>query len=274
MTENNFILKSNNINIYCRTWNKENYSKIAIICHGIFEHSKRYSELAKFLSNEGYKVYAYDHPGHGRSEGRKAHIDSFNIFITTLNDFINHVYSKENKKITLIGHSMGGLISLHYLINYPDYSKIIEKLIFSSPSLSIPLFKPSLLLANTLLKIIPKVKIPALIWPHKLTRDKERVSAIKNDPYIKSMGTVSLLAGLVKYMHLVQSHQIIPLVPTLCLIAGKDSVIVAKKTLEYFSKMPQDKVKIKLYDDSFHELFHDINRYEVFKDVTFWLNQK
>lgn len=44
-----------------------------LILHGMQEHSGRYTEFAKFLSENGYAVLTYDHAGHGKTAVSKTH---------------------------------------------------------------------------------------------------------------------------------------------------------------------------------------------------------
>ena len=45
--------------------------------HGLAEHSGRYGEFANFFADAWIATYALDHPGHGRSDGKYAHIGEF-----------------------------------------------------------------------------------------------------------------------------------------------------------------------------------------------------
>ncbi|MHA1280674.1 MAG: alpha/beta fold hydrolase, partial [Candidatus Helarchaeota archaeon] len=40
-----------------------------IIVHGLGEHCGRYEKLIKVLNDEGFAVYTFDWPGHGKSGG-------------------------------------------------------------------------------------------------------------------------------------------------------------------------------------------------------------
>src|ERR1019366_1214952 len=49
------------------------------ISHGMGEHSLRYADLAEFLNQAGFDVYANDHRGHGRTAKSKDALGDFGV---------------------------------------------------------------------------------------------------------------------------------------------------------------------------------------------------
>lgn len=100
---------------------------IVHINHGLAEHSKRYTEFAKFLSVRGYHVYAHDIRGHGHNIS--AHCPK-SIFAMrhgadkVLSDVasINKLIKEQHPQLPIIifGHSMGGLIAFNYALQKPN----------------------------------------------------------------------------------------------------------------------------------------------------------
>ncbi len=91
-----------------------------VLLHGFLENLSMWDFLVEELSKK-HRVFAFDLLGHGKSE---------NIgYIHTMEEQADMVYSvlHENKirKATLIGHSMGGYISLAFAELYPDNVKKI-----------------------------------------------------------------------------------------------------------------------------------------------------
>lgn len=107
-------------NIYYQSWLPETNAKaVLLVAHGFAEHSGRYGNVVNHFVPKGYAVYALDHRGHGRSDGARVQVDHFTDYIKDLKTFFDIVH-KENtdKKIFLIGHSMGSAISLIYVLRY------------------------------------------------------------------------------------------------------------------------------------------------------------
>ena len=71
----NYLQVDSKYRIYIREWiPKEKVKKNLFIIHGLGEHSGRYEDLAKILTQEGIGVFSIDLIGHGKSSGKKGHI--------------------------------------------------------------------------------------------------------------------------------------------------------------------------------------------------------
>ncbi|GIX40549.1 MAG: alpha/beta hydrolase [Leptospiraceae bacterium] len=85
-----------------------------IILHGLFGSSKNWITIAKELSKI-INVYTLDLRNHGNSPHSETH--TLKDMILDLKEFIED-HSLNN--IILMGHSMGGLVSMGYALNFPD----------------------------------------------------------------------------------------------------------------------------------------------------------
>ena len=107
---------------------KGNGSPVLLI-HGFGEFLEVWWFNIGFLS-EHYQIYAMDLPGHGLSD--KPAID-YSLFFATefANDFMQALGIEH---ASLIGHSMGGLLSLSIAINFPE--KVDKLILVDSGGLS------------------------------------------------------------------------------------------------------------------------------------------
>ena len=130
------------------------------LCHGFGEHLGWYEGLAGPLAQLGLLVFGHDHQGHGRSEGRRA-------FIDTVEDFVSDVmrHSAEVKAeypglpMFLYGHSMGGMISVATVMrNSSFYSGLILEgpLIIPDPHEVTP---TRLLLGRLISPVLPELQM-------------------------------------------------------------------------------------------------------------------
>jgi hypothetical protein len=103
---------------------------IVVIVHGLGEHCARYDHVSRALNAAGFVVYSLDHQGHGRSEGDRLHLNSFQDYVNDVMAVVN-IAKTENpliaKKTFLLGHSMGGKFFssgqskfFHVLISVPS----------------------------------------------------------------------------------------------------------------------------------------------------------
>ena len=92
---------------------------VVIVAHGYAEHGGRYGNLIERLVPRGFAVYALDQRGHGRSEGPRGHVGRFAEFVADLHALRVRVEDEQRgKPLFLLGHSMGGLIVVRYLLSH------------------------------------------------------------------------------------------------------------------------------------------------------------
>lgn len=96
------------------------------ICHGLAEHSGRYSRFANFMAQRGLAVYAHDHRGHGRTTapgaviGRFANQDGVDKVLADVKAVTDYASAAHpGLPVILFGHSMGGLIALNTALSNP-----------------------------------------------------------------------------------------------------------------------------------------------------------
>ena len=105
--------------IYYQCWIPENPKAVVQICHGGVEHIGRYKHLVSYLTKENLAVYGNDHRGHGKSEGIRNHIMSFDDYVEDLYT-LSKIIKKNHKEspLFLVGHSMGSLVAQRYALKY------------------------------------------------------------------------------------------------------------------------------------------------------------
>lgn len=83
---------------------------------------------ARYFARHGYNVYAFDFPGHGRSEGKLCKtIDEFSDWLAEA------VQTLEIRSPTVVGHSMGSLVALNFAARYPRQLRSLVLLGASTP---------------------------------------------------------------------------------------------------------------------------------------------
>ncbi|XP_029124927.1 uncharacterized protein LOC109787743 [Cajanus cajan] len=72
--------------IFTQCWTpvSHNIRGLVLLMHGLNEHSGRYSDFAKQLNANGYKVYGMDWIGHGGSDGLHAYVHSLDDAVSDM----------------------------------------------------------------------------------------------------------------------------------------------------------------------------------------------
>jgi len=267
---------------YC--WKPKGPSKGDIVlCHGYAEHAGRYAEPASRLNDGGYTVWALDHYGHGKSEGKRADVKDFRLFAEDVHIFINTIVlpaaSKDTNKnernpLFLYGHSMGGAIALLYTI---DHQSVLKGLILSGPmvrpgGVSTPLERN---IAHILRKILPG--LPFRPFPADyLSHDKKVVQAYKNDP-LNYIGKMKIrLADEFLHMEKYLSDDALARIelPVLLLHGGDDITVPPSNSQVIFNNISSKDKTRKVFPGLYHEIHKEDERESVFSTICEWIKDR
>src|SRR5687768_920223 len=111
------LTASDGTSLFWRAWPPPEPRAAIAVVHGLAEHSGRYDHVGRHLAARGFAVYAIDYRGHGRSAGRRVHVDSFDDYVEDIGALVGLV--KERHPVLprfLLGHSQGGLVTLLFLL--------------------------------------------------------------------------------------------------------------------------------------------------------------
>ena len=153
-----------------------------VIVHGFGEHSERYAYVAHALIKAGFNVLLFDLPGHGHSAGIRGHIDAFEQYVSATKSAVDKACQLfHSKAVMLLGHSMGGLICMHYAVSS---SSNLLGLILTSPlcglSQHVPVWKQ--ITVDALSCMWPTSSFPIVLPSKNLTHDYNLMQAHKTDP--------------------------------------------------------------------------------------------
>src|SRR6266542_1235443 len=163
---------------------------VLLVAHGYAEHSGRYGNLVEAMVPRGFALYALDHRGHGRSEGPRGHVGRFAEFIADLHALrVRAEEGQRGKPLVVLGHSMGGLIAIRYLL---FHASGVAGAVLSSPALGI-LNEPARALrwvARILSWIAPRTSFQSNVEPEFLSRDPAVGRAYADDPLVHRRASV------------------------------------------------------------------------------------
>lgn len=268
----NYFKNHKKQNIFYQSWIPDGDIKaILLIVHGLAEHSGRYENVVRHFTPKGYAIYAYDHPGHGRSNGERCFIERFDDFLQTLEAFSGQVKRGfSDTPVYVVGHSMGGAITASYLTTrQEDFSGAI----LSGPAVKISdnMPKITLLLGKILSALAPKSGLTQLN-AEGVCRDPNVVKAYENDPLVYRGKITARLAGelfsAIKQTNK-NAHKIT--IPLLIVQGGEDILVPADGAITFSEIVGSTDKTIKIYDDLYHEVFNEPEHEQVLTDVENWL---
>jgi alpha-beta hydrolase superfamily lysophospholipase len=257
-----------------RAWCAPQPRALIAIVHGLGEHSGRYAALANTLLAARFTVVCLDLPGHGEAAGPRGDMRSW---IAVRDQAIPAMFSAsrglpgqppELPRI-LLGHSMGGLMALDFALAHP---REILGVVASGPALTSaipPWWK--LALAN-----VARVTTPAAGFPHGLdesgmSRDPEVLRGRKEDPLMHDRISPRLYFAFEEARQRVLREARRLAVPALLLHGAADRVTDPRGSLEFCGAAPHDKARLFTYRDAYHEIFNDLSRDAVLRDLLGWL---
>ncbi len=262
--------------LFTRHWWPEDETKAHLaVIHGYGEHGGRYAPFASWMTAHGYAVHICDLRGHGKSPGRRGHVDRWSDFFGDAEALIAEVDARagEGAPVFLLGHSMGGLIVLGYALDHPRTG--LRGVIASGPALAHGQGVPAILylVARLLSAVAPRLQIDSRLDAGALSRDEAVVRAYVEDPLVHSLGTPRLSTEMEREMkRLFSLADRWPAdLPLLILHGGDDRLAPPEASAAFFERVAaRDKTRHE-YPGFYHEVFNEIGRERVLQDVTDWL---
>lgn len=240
------------------------------LIHGIGEHAGRYQRLAQQLCELGYEVGAHDHPGHGKSAGKRGVIDSdFHLEETAAAQFAEFAQETGSTPI-LFGHSLGGLVAASMVLNLEVE---VAGLILSAPAFA-PFISPYNRIKLKVLNLLaPKFTQQLPYTAHFLTHDEQEQHKGRTDPLNHRYKSASIVTWLVNIGKLTLEKAPQLNVPTLVLIAGEDVVVNPEAMQIFVERAPAQMITKETYPDFRHEILNETidRRAQVHADIEKWL---
>jgi alpha-beta hydrolase superfamily lysophospholipase len=274
-TDRGFIRTSDGLTLYTQHWMPEGEpAAVVLLVHGYAEHCGRYDHVARTFVDQGAAVYAYDHRGHGRSEGRRAYVDRFEQYLEDLDRFRQHVQAQTpDVPVFLFGHSMGGLASLLYVL---DDAPDLQGLLLSAPAIEVnpdlaPILRHVAEWVGRFFPTLPTVRSPQ----GSISRDPSVVEEAENDPLnyhrrtLARTGAELLRAGQEARSRLYELRT-----PFLVFHGTADPLATPTWSKRLYERAAATDKTLRLYDGLYHETFNEPERDAVLRDLGSGLDER
>ncbi|HVN71474.1 MAG TPA: lysophospholipase [Desulfomonilia bacterium] len=268
------LTAQDNTSIYWKAWLPEGKPKAVIhLIHGYAEHIDRYGNVVNELVPAGYAVFGNNHRGHGRSQGRRGHVKSFQEYIEDEKQFYTQVIRKNlpDSPLFVMGHSMGSLIAINYV---EQNVNALKGLVLSGTGSQPGTYIPKILISVTkiLSKILPSVHVKSPLPPEFISRDMDVVKAYVDDPLVYNVITPRLAHEMNRYVVIGAENAYKIKTPVLIQHGSKDIAFSGQK--ELFEKIGSADKTFKLYEGLKHEVYNELpaDRAKVLADLRVWLD--
>lgn len=259
------------LKFYACEWQADGKPRAVVgLVHGLGEHCRRYDHVASRLNQAGIGVLAFDHRGHGRTEGKRGHAARYELImndVTRLLDEIKQRFPSAPK--FLYGHSFGGSVVLNYVLRQrPDLNGVIA----TSPGLR-PAFSPpslTVLFGRLVYDVMPGLTISNHLPMGGLSQDPEVDRACSEDPLVHDRLSVRLGIDILQKGQWALDHAgEFPL--PLLLLHGSSDRLASFPASQEFARRAGEICLWKPWEGGYHELHNEPYKDEVLDFITHWI---
>jgi len=262
------------IDIFVRAWEPERPVKAAVcLVHGLGEHTGRYAHVAEAFSGAGYALLAADVRGHGQSGGQRGHTPSIEAYLDDIGQLIDQARVRfPGLPVFLYGHSLGGILSLNYVLRRKPKLKGV---IVTSPALHSGLEdqKLKVMMAKILGALLPSVSISTGLNPRTISHDEAVVQAYINDPLVHYRATLGWGRTMLEINRWALEHAAEFPLPLLLMHGNADVVAYPSSSIEFAAPL-EDKCTLVLWEDMYHETHNEPRKNEVIKTMIDWMQAR
>lgn len=292
-----------NVTYYILTPEGVEIRGIVQLSHGMCEYFSRYTAFAKYLCGLGFIVCGNDHIGHGASVARDADLGFFATKdgwkylvedVKQLTDLMQRRYP--NLPYFLFGHSMGSLIARLYLASYgeklagcilsgtagPNPAALTGARVADSIAHSRGMtYRSGFLSSLTFQGYNRKIKNPHCCFDW-LSRDTNAVALYTSDEKCNFVFTATGFRDLYTLCVRANSNHTFRAtprtLPLLFLTGDKDPVSKygegTRRVVTLYRGAGLKDIEVVFYKDARHEILNELNRLEVFGDISRWLEKQ
>lgn len=242
------------------------------VVHGYGEHLGRYQEAMERLARAGYAAHAFDHRGHGRSEGHRAHVDDFALYLMDLDVLVEHVRQKAGAQpLFVLGHSLGGLIVSRWLLGK---SQGLAGAVVVSPFMDLGFSPPKIkvMAAGLLSAVAPRLHMANELAYDQLTHDEAIQKATAADPMYLHVTTARWFVQTTAAQKETQARAKELTVPVLMALGTEDTIALPAAGRRLFEGLGSVDKTLKAYDGFRHEVLNEVGRDRPFADLVAFLD--
>jgi lysophospholipase len=238
-----------------------------LVNHGYGDHSGRYVGLLSALADAGFDALAYDMRGHGRSEGSRALILSFDEYVDDCR--AAHHALGGGAPVVVFGHSVGADVVTHFVARDTSAART---LILGSPYFgnALKVHPLKLALGHAVGRFLPKLALATGLTGAHASHDPNEIALYDSDPLMNKNATTGWFVANEKAMAEAPSLLARITVPLLVYHGEMDEVASFATAKAAFDRAGSKEKRFLPLPGMRHEPLHEIERARVVKDIVEW----
>jgi alpha-beta hydrolase superfamily lysophospholipase len=243
-----------------------------IVLHGGGDHSGRYPALVSALVRAGFEAALVDLRGHGQSDGRRWHVDSFNDYLADLDVFHEKLKADHPARPRfVIAHSQGALIAALWGMGR---EREVAGFVLSSPFFGFAIRPPLLKVLGARLVggIVPWLPIATGLAFDALTSDEEMQGWTARD-HLYGRTTTPRWFVEAKRAHAEALQRAGEFKgKLLVLAAGADPIADLGATRRFVDAAGSAEKRLSVYEGFRHEIFNERDRARPIGEAVEWVS--
>ncbi|MGE5389838.1 MAG: lysophospholipase [Deltaproteobacteria bacterium] len=261
------------ISLYWHSCTVEKPLGLVILVHGLGEYGGRYSNLINRLQGENISFYTVDHRGHGRSQGKRGHLEYFLDYIEDLKLLVDMAHNQHPElPLIMLGHSMGGAIAARYALEHPaDIDALILSAAGIKPKRAVPGWQDRL--ARFLSRVAPAATFPNGLSADDLSHDPQVVKDYVDDPLVHNKITARWYTEMLNNSQQVLSRAPELAMPLLVIHGEGDRIVDISGSEQIFKAAGTADKQYKTFPGLYHETMNEkqADREEVLNVIASWI---
>jgi alpha-beta hydrolase superfamily lysophospholipase len=273
--EEGFLNSADHLRLFWQRYTPSGARATVAVLHGGGDHAGRYPALTSALVRAGFQVALVDLRGHGQSDGRRWHVDSFQDNLADFDAFVAKLSQDgvAGDQLFVVAHSHGALVAALWGMSR---GKHVAGFVLSSPYFRLALKPPAgkVFMARLVGRIVPWLPVDAGLDIATLTSDEELQRWTARDPLYGRKTTPrwfdeSLRAQIDVLRRAREFHA-----PLLVLAGGEDRIADAAAARAFVDAAASTDKRIQVYAGFRHEIFNEVRRAEPIGEAVAWLSAR
>jgi acylglycerol lipase len=246
-----------------------------LVVHGMGDHARAlpYLPLRAALVEAGWRVYSFDLPGHGISEGERVYTPAFRCLADDIDDVVEAAAEHACARVFVVGLSLGGLLALSAGLR--DSRRHVAGVVAIAPALSedgAPWIVRKLL--PSIARFTHDTPLPLGLRLSQVSRDAAAATRYLGDPLFQRKCSPGLALAVMEGIREVQAGAERLSAPLLILQGSADKIAPARGSAKFFDNAGSGDKRRVVYEGARHNLLIETNAEEVREEVLRWLRER